>query len=174
MATEILFVLADAQNLREIKSLLCGRTSPTAHTFISPLFMLGVLLGVTGVLIRIACYRELGRFFTFELSIRNKHQLITSGPYAFVRHPSYTGLIFIAAAFTLCEISPGSWWTEARVFESSAIGKAIALAWLSCLYIKSTVILRAPREDAMLRETFGKQWEEYANKVRYRFLPGLI
>ncbi|CAF4350854.1 unnamed protein product, partial [Rotaria sordida] len=31
----------------------------------------------------------LGAFFTFELTIRSTHKLIKTGPYAYVRHPSY-------------------------------------------------------------------------------------
>ena len=42
-------------------------------------------------------------------------------------------------------------------------------SWVSfgCTYL----IWRAPREDASLREAFGKQWEEYAKEVPYRFIP---
>jgi len=172
MITEIMFVLADTQNLSGTKNWLCSH-APSAHTFISPVFMLGVLVGGVGGLVRVACYRELGRFHTYELSIRNEHKLVTSGPYGVVRHPSYTGIILIATGFTLCELAPGSWWMESHVFDG-AIGKSLAFAWLVCLYVKLSVILRAPREDVMLKKTFGKQWEEYARRVRCMYLPGLL
>jgi len=39
--------------------------------------------------------------FTFEMSIRKNHKLITSGPYAIVRHPSYVGVILVASGLML-------------------------------------------------------------------------
>ena len=54
-----------------------------------------------GGLIRYKCYRTLGSMFTFEMSIRKDHILVTSGPYAIVRHPSYTGIILVAIAVSL-------------------------------------------------------------------------
>ena len=60
----------------------------------SPLFFFGTFLAGLGGYIRYSCYRALGRFFTFEMSIHKGHQLITNGPYRVVRHPAYTGIIF--------------------------------------------------------------------------------
>ena len=37
----------------------------------------------------------MGRLFTVERSIRKDHLRVTSGPYAIVRHPSYTGLLIV-------------------------------------------------------------------------------
>ena len=54
---------------------------------ITPLFMVGWFFIVSGSLIRLASYRALGNLFTFELSIRKDHKLITSGPYSMVRYP---------------------------------------------------------------------------------------
>lgn len=34
----------------------------------------------------------LGNLFTFEVMIRKNHKLITDGPYAYLMHPSYTGI----------------------------------------------------------------------------------
>ena len=36
---------------------------------------------------------ELGHMFTFEVGIRKDHRLVQTGPYAILRHPSYTGLL---------------------------------------------------------------------------------
>ena len=33
----------------------------------------------------------LGRFFTYDVTIQPGHRVVTSGPYRWVRHPSYTG-----------------------------------------------------------------------------------
>ena len=54
-----------------------------------------------GGYIRWACYRALGRLFTFEMSIRDNHELVTDGPYGWVRHPAYTGILLIVAGVIL-------------------------------------------------------------------------
>ncbi|KAL4077844.1 hypothetical protein J3A83DRAFT_1678213 [Scleroderma citrinum] len=58
-------------------------------TLILTLFI-GCCLIAIGSLLRPFCYRVLGRL---ELSIRNEHKLIKSGPYAIVQHPSYLGIM---------------------------------------------------------------------------------
>ena len=59
----------------------------------TPLFFLGIFMASVGGYIRYSCYRTLGKLFTFEMSIRDEHRLITHGPYRVVRHPAYTGVI---------------------------------------------------------------------------------
>ena len=67
---------------------------PTATSFyLSPIYILGSFLLYAGTILRVFCYHTLGRHFTFELAFKKDHKLITNGPYAFVRHPSYLGLI---------------------------------------------------------------------------------
>jgi len=175
LAVEILFAFASTQyGFGGLVAYLWGQAATSStRAFISPMFVIGVLLALTGGAVRIACYRELGRYFTFELTIRNNHELVTTGPYAIVRHPSYTGILFVSAGITICELASGSWWTETHALQG-VVGKWIAFGWIACLFIKLFVISRAPKEDAMLRETFGRKWEEYAIKVQHRFLPGLI
>jgi len=68
---------------------------------VSPPFLIGTFMASVGGLIRYKCYRTLGSMFTFEMSIRKDHILVTSGPYAIVRHPSYTGIILVAIAVSL-------------------------------------------------------------------------
>lgn len=53
---------------------------------ITPIFLVGWFFALSGGLIRLASYRALGKLFTFELSIRKDHKLITSGPYSMVRY----------------------------------------------------------------------------------------
>jgi protein-S-isoprenylcysteine O-methyltransferase Ste14 len=67
---------------------------------LTPLFVLGCLLSSFGAAIRILSYRALGHMFTFEMTIRRGHKLVTTGPYAWVRHPGYTGLLcFVVGVF---------------------------------------------------------------------------
>jgi len=58
-----------------------------------------------GGLIRLECYRQLGTMFTFEMSIRKDHMLVTSGPYGIVRHPGYTGILLVISGMLLLHAS---------------------------------------------------------------------
>ena len=72
----------------------------------TPLFFLGTFMAGLGGYIRYSCYRALGKLFTFEMSIRNGHQLITDGPYSVVRHPAYTGVILTMIGIICWHSSP--------------------------------------------------------------------
>ncbi|OCH85248.1 hypothetical protein OBBRIDRAFT_821595 [Obba rivulosa] len=77
-----------------------------------PLLILGALATLGGATIRRACFRELGNLFTFELSISPTHRLVTTGPYAFVRHPSYLGVYLTLLGASAAGLAPGSWLHE--------------------------------------------------------------
>ena len=47
--------------------------------------LVGVGMVIGGAALRIRCYRELGKMFTFQLKIRHNHRLVTSGPYSIIR-----------------------------------------------------------------------------------------
>jgi len=154
-----------------LEFLVNGPPSLATRITISPMFVAGSCLAALGGIIRYQCYRTLGRFFTFEVTIRDDHQLITSGPYAYVRHPSYTGWIATIVGINVCHASAGSWLRECRIFDT-VVGKVVAGLCLTSLTIATLAFVRrAPLEDALLRKRFGKQWDEWAEKVRYRMVP---
>ncbi|TFY77545.1 hypothetical protein EWM64_g6467 [Hericium alpestre] len=123
-------------------------TSSSSHspTITAP-FMAGWALITSAAVLRLVCYRTLGRFFTFELSLRDKHKLVTGGPYAWVRHPSYTGGVLTFAGYLVCVWGPGSWLHEC--------------GWLSTVR----------KEDEFLRQEFGVQWDDWVQRVCYRLVP---
>ncbi len=84
--------------------------------------------------------------------LQDGHQVITTGPYRFVRHPMYSGtlLSWIAAALAL-----GSWW----MLIPAALGIAL-------------FIWRTAREDAMLLEKLPG-YRDFARQTRYRLIPGV-
>ena len=63
----------------------------------------GVVLFVTGLLLRWWAIITLGRFFTVDVTIEKDHELVERGPFRMVRHPSYTGVLlaFVGLALTL-------------------------------------------------------------------------
>jgi protein-S-isoprenylcysteine O-methyltransferase Ste14 len=78
------------------------------------------------------------------------HMVISTGPYAYVRHPMYFGAVFffIGTALLL-----GSWW-----------GLAFTIAFILLLCI------RIPLEEKVLRAAL-QGYDEYAARVRYRLIP---
>jgi protein-S-isoprenylcysteine O-methyltransferase Ste14 len=77
------------------------------------------------------------------------HHLVTSGPYAFVRHPMYLGLILAACGSLL-----------------------IYTTWTTLLFtcFAPLLIFRTRREDAALASEFGERWQEYSQLIP-AFIP---
>ncbi|KAI0086918.1 hypothetical protein BDY19DRAFT_316197 [Irpex rosettiformis] len=146
-------------------------TLPPGLMRITPTFVACISIIAAAALIRLACYRALKHMFTFELSIKKDHRLITNGPYAFVRHPSYTAIIAHKVASLMIQLGPGSWWYESGYW-GSPLGISLALAWIA---LRWKVILfffdRVGKEDQVLREEFGKEWEEWRKRTPYKLVP---
>jgi protein-S-isoprenylcysteine O-methyltransferase Ste14 len=87
-----------------------------------------------------------------KLQTERGHRVISSGPYAFVRHPMYSGtiLFFVGAPLLL-----GSWW-----------GVALSPMFAVLFAIRSGIEERALLEGL-------PDYADYAARVRYRLIPGL-
>ena len=134
-------------------------------------FVLGTLLAILGSLLRLSSFGSLGRYFTYQLAILPSHKLITTGPYAYVRHPSYVAIPFAAFGWTLGFTSQGTvlrdWFGEPNT------DWVVLSMMILMLYLFWQFARRAEAEDQVLKEVFGKEWEEWARVVKYRFIPGL-
>lgn len=138
----------------------------------SPSFLLGTIITFCGTTLRLYSFRTLGTLFTFELCIRKDHRLVVDGPYNYVRHPSYTGLI-LSIIGALCSHLSGSWVKECGILDTT-LGLGIAFAWLSiAAAVVLSLLLRIPREDELLRREFGNEWLRWTERVPYRLVPGL-
>jgi protein-S-isoprenylcysteine O-methyltransferase Ste14 len=107
---------------------------------------LGLMLLVLGLAFRIWSIRHLGEYFTATVQIVDRHELVTSGPYAFVRHPSYLGA-YVAIV-------------GAAVFLNSLVGAAVAAAVMAAAYH-----LRIRAEEEILVAEFGRAYETYRRRV---------
>jgi protein-S-isoprenylcysteine O-methyltransferase Ste14 len=118
----------------------------------------GRILGLIGLVIYLAgcafvlwARRTLGKMWGLSTSqnvkLRDDHQIIQSGPYAFVRNPMYFG-----------------WWV--------AIAGLLLVypTWVVLLFLVFSVISfagRARREDRALSERFGEAWTEYKKHTKF-------
>ncbi|KAF9238465.1 hypothetical protein BU15DRAFT_75163 [Melanogaster broomeanus] len=149
----------------------------TQISSLTPAFLAGSVLSIAGSLLRIHCYRALGRMFTFELSIRRDHKLITSGPYSVVRHPSYTAVIGLTLGELLCCFTRHSWVVACSgLFPSldaePRLTNVLACTWVSMVVaICMALMQRVRNEDDMLEKNFGEQWKEWVRRVPYRLVP---
>ena len=69
-------------------------------------FWLGAAVTVAGLSFAVWAREHLGRNWSRSVTIKKDHDLITTGPYAAVRHPIYTGILagFIGTAIALSQV----------------------------------------------------------------------
>src|SRR5260370_15014341 len=65
-------------------------------------YLFGFLLFLGGLILRWYSIGYLGRYFTVDVSISAEHKLIDSGPYRYIRHPTYTGALLAFLALRFC------------------------------------------------------------------------
>jgi len=156
-----------------VLSALMSDTDRAQNLVLTPLSLLGLGLVVAGGWLRWKCYQLLRSQFTADLSIQKNHKLITTGPYRFVRHPSYSGALMGQFGVVCWFCGRGSWVRESGVLDTMA-GSAYFYAY--ALFLASIIPLTVGRmgiEDKELRKVFGDQWNEWARRVRYKLLPGV-
>ncbi len=125
--------------------------SPGMHPALA---LLAVGVSFAGALLVIAAIRTLGRQWSLTARITEGHQLVTSGPYALVRNPIYTGMW--ALQLGTC-MAFSAWWLGYKMLAITAV-----------IYYLGTR-LRVSREERLLRAEFGSDFDEYASRV-----PALI
>jgi protein-S-isoprenylcysteine O-methyltransferase Ste14 len=69
-------------------------------------FWLGAAVTVAGLLFAVWAREHLGRNWSRSVTIKQDHELITTGPYAWVRHPIYTGILtgFLGMAIAISQV----------------------------------------------------------------------
>jgi protein-S-isoprenylcysteine O-methyltransferase Ste14 len=113
---------------------------------------MGFALGVLSVAFMTWTQVTLDTQWSAQLQLREGHHLITTGPYARIRHPLYAAMFGWGAALSLLTAN----WIFAAVF-------ALAIAG---------VIVRIPKEEQMMIEAFGDEYKAYMQHTG-RFIPKL-
>jgi protein-S-isoprenylcysteine O-methyltransferase Ste14 len=108
-------------------------------------FWLGASVTIAGLLFAVWAREHLGRNWSSSVTIKQGHELITSGPYAVVRHPIYTGILtgFLGMAIAISQVR----------------GFIVFALFLLAFWIK----LR--REEQWMRSQFGEVYVTYAHQT---------
>ncbi len=112
----------------------------------------GLLLLIAGSTLRLWAIQQAGAAFIPHVKVDPKHKLVTVGPYAYVRHPSYLGTLGAYLGIT--------------VLFGSVIG-ALALVVL----VIPTLIFRLLKEEQLLSQRFGEAWKKYLSQTPWRLMP---
>lgn len=111
---------------------------------LSPLIdVIGVLLCIFGIGYAIWARVHLGRNWSPIPTVKEGHELITSGPYRLVRHPIYTGIILATVG----------------------TGLVIPVWFFVFLIMTGTFIWRVKKEEALMTKQFPNQYPEYMKRT---------
>lgn len=124
------------------------RQNPNHFGFLT---IFGFLLLAGGAVFRIWSIKTLGRFFTATVQIKEGHQIVKTGPYALVRHPSYLG----SYAAML-----GS-----AIFLEAFIGTLVTVVFMFFAYK-----IRIEAEETALTESLGESYRDY-QKTTKKMIP---
>ena len=117
-------------------------------------YWLGILLMVGGVAFRWYAIRCLGRYFTRVVMTQPDQQVVKTGPYRWIRHPSYTGVLLILLGYGL-----------------------VLNDWLGLLVLLTISFAgfcyRVRVEERALVEALGQSYVTYMGQTR-RFIPFVL
>ncbi len=130
------------------------RPATIASGWVLASFWLGLLLMMAGGALRRHCFRMLGRDFTLDVRARPDQPVVSSGAYAWVRHPSYSAGLLKLIGLGL------------------ALGNWASLAVLGAMGI-IVYARRIAFEEAALMQVIGEKYLAYASK-RKRLIPFLF
>jgi protein-S-isoprenylcysteine O-methyltransferase Ste14 len=112
----------------------------------------GLILTVAGIGFAILARFFLGRNWDGRVVIKKDHTLITSGPYAYVRHPIYSGILLAILGSVIAD------------------GRAVYFAFFAWVLIG--LWIKSRLEERLMVEQFGAQYIAYRERVK-ALIPGL-
>lgn len=117
-------------------------------------FFIGIVIMLVGVILRAYAIRVLGRYFTQDVMIRPDQQVIQTGPYRYIRHPSYSGTLIVMLGIGIAMTN----WLSLIVL--------MACAFIGHLY-------RVRVEEKALCEGIGQPYVDYMRRTK-RFIPFIL
>jgi protein-S-isoprenylcysteine O-methyltransferase len=127
---------------------------PQAHSdALDGLRAVGAAVFIVGLALRWYSIFYLGRFFTVNVAIASDHQVIDTGPYRFIRHPSYTGALLEFIGFGVTYAN----WLALVIVVLPAL---MAFIW------------RMGIEERALSQALGERYTQYMARTR-RLIPGV-
>jgi len=111
----------------------------------------GILMIWAGMAFRLWAVLTLGAFFRTSVVVQDGHQLVTAGPYRWLRHPAYTGAIITTTGLGLAF---GNWGSLAALM----------------LFPSLAIAFRIHVEERALTEQFGEAYRDF-RKRRAAVLP---
>jgi len=108
-------------------------------------FWTGAAITAAGLLFSVWARRHLGANWSQAVTLKQDHELITSGPYALVRHPIYTGLLLALLGSALAR---GEW-----------------RGLLAVLIVFGVLWQKLRLEETFMRNQFGESYEAYSRRV---------
>jgi protein-S-isoprenylcysteine O-methyltransferase Ste14 len=122
---------------------------PGAHA----LGAVGVVVIWLGLALRVWAVVTLGRSFSTFVQVDAEQAVVTRGPYRWVRHPSYTGLLLIVLGFGL--------------------GAANWLSLVICVVLPALGLMpRMAIEEAEMVSVLGDRYRNY-QRTTHRLVPGV-
>jgi protein-S-isoprenylcysteine O-methyltransferase Ste14 len=112
----------------------------------------GVAITVVGIALAIWARWHLGENWSATVTLKEGHELISSGPYCYIRHPIYTGMLL------------------AFVGTALALGEYRAL--ISLCIVMFAFYIKAKKEELFLSQEFGEKFREHSRRTGM-FLPRL-
>lgn len=124
----------------------------TTAMFVQAALVLVLMLGAIALFH--AASSTMGKNWSLVARTRQDHELVQTGPFAFVRHPIYVALFLFMCAMAI------------------AYGHAANLIVSTPVYLLGTW-MRIRHEERLLRDMFGSAYDAYAARVK-RFVPGVF
>lgn len=110
----------------------------------------GLLVGLGSLAFWTWTHIALGQQWSVQLILREKHQLITTGPYRRVRHPMYTSVLL--------------WVTSLAIVSANWLFVILAAAGIG------VILSRVPKEEQMMLRAFGQEYDAYMKRTG-RYFP---
>jgi len=110
----------------------------------------GFALGLASLGFWVWTQVALGKEWSPQLQLREEHHLVTTGPYARIRHPLYTAMI--------------GYGTSLALVTANWVFVVLAVAMIAGLFA------RVPKEEQMMIEEFGEEYKAYMQRTG-RFFP---